>query len=83
LLQEEIETYYLFVCSSIRINEKIIILVINKQDSFERNRNLFYVACSRPKKNLTLLFTQELSGYALATLEGWFGDEHVLAFDPG
>lgn len=45
-----------------------------KQDSFERNRNLFYVACSRPKKRLTLLFTQELSAIAITTLQNWFGN---------
>lgn len=50
-----------------------------KQDSFERNRNLFYVACSRPKKRLCLLFTQELSASAIATLERWFGNETVQA----
>ena len=43
----------------------------NKKGSYERNRNLFYVACSRPKRNLALLFTQKLSGRALVTLEGW------------
>lgn len=46
---------------------------VNK-DSYERNRNLFYVACSRPKKRLCLLFTQELTQNALNTLEEWFGD---------
>lgn len=45
-----------------------------KQDSFERNRNLFYVACSRPKKRLTLLFTQKLSATAITTLQHWFGN---------
>jgi DNA helicase II / ATP-dependent DNA helicase PcrA len=45
----------------------------NKQDTFGRNRNLFYVVCSRPKKRLALLFTQELSEDALATLTKWFG----------
>ena len=45
-----------------------------RQDSFERNRNLFYVACSRPKHRLTLLFTQELSAKAIITLKNWFGD---------
>ena len=45
-----------------------------KQESFERNRNLFYVACSRPKKRLTLLFTQELSATAITTLQNWFGN---------
>lgn len=49
----------------------------NKADTYERNRNLFYVACSRPKKRLALLFTQELSEAALATLRSWFGEENI------
>ena len=53
-----------------------------KKDSYNRNRNLFYVICSRPKKNLALLFTQELTMAALATLEGWFGAENVILFAP-
>lgn len=44
----------------------------NKIDSFERNRNLFYVACSRPKKRLALVFSQKLSVDALSTLKDWF-----------
>jgi len=52
----------------------------NKEGSYERNRNLFYVACSRPKKNLALLFTQELTRGALTTLEGWFGAANISAF---
>lgn len=44
---------------------------------FERNRNLFYVVCSRPKTRLALLFTQELSAPALQTLEHWFGAANV------
>lgn len=50
-----------------------------KQDSYERYRNLFYVACSRPKKRLCLLFTQELSAIAIATLENWFGNDNIQA----
>jgi DNA helicase-2/ATP-dependent DNA helicase PcrA len=50
-----------------------------KQETFERNRNLFYVACSRPKKRLALLFTQKLSDIALETIEGWAGAENVSA----
>jgi len=46
----------------------------DKQETFERNRNLFYVACSRPRKRLTLLFTQELSATAIITLKNWFGN---------
>lgn len=54
----------------------------DKEDAYIRNRNLFYVACSRPKKNLALLFTQSLTERALMTLEGWFGSENIFAFDP-
>lgn len=48
-----------------------------KEGSFERNRNLFYVACSRPKKRLAMLFTQQLSDVALQTLNNWFGDNLI------
>ena len=48
-----------------------------KEAMFERNRNLFYVACSRPKRRLALLFTQRLSTKALATLESWFGADAI------
>jgi ATP-dependent DNA helicase UvrD/PcrA len=53
-----------------------------KQESFERNRNLFYVACSRPRKRLALLFTQKLSEEALATLASWFGKGAIHAWRP-
>lgn len=43
-------------------------------DTYERNRNLFYVACSRPRKRLCLLFTQELTENAIDGLRKWFGD---------
>ena len=49
----------------------------DERDAFERNRNLFYVACSRPKKRLALLFTQQLSESAIDTLSSWFGPESV------
>jgi len=48
-----------------------------KEVAYERNRNLFYVACSRPKTRLALLFTQQLSPQALATLESWFGTDSI------
>ena len=54
----------------------------DKKDRYERNRNLFYVVCSRPKTNLALLFTQQLSADALAKLEKWCGTENVVAYDP-
>jgi len=49
-----------------------------KQDTFERNRNLFYVCCSRAKHNLTLLFTQKLSPKSISVLERIFGEENIL-----
>lgn len=53
----------------------------DKQEMYERNRNLFYVCCSRAKHNLTLLFTQELSKKALSVIEQIFGQNNVLG-DP-
>jgi len=51
---------------------------VDKQEAFERNRNLFYVSCSRAKHNLTLLFTQKLSIKSLSVLERIFGKENIL-----
>lgn len=53
----------------------------DKQAAFERARNLFYVCCSRPRTNLAVLFTQELSTGALTTLEDWFGPENVQSLE--
>ena len=52
----------------------------DKQDTYERNRNLFYVACSRPTTRLALLFTQKLSQGSIQSLQSWFGVEAVQAF---
>lgn len=52
-----------------------------KYDMFERNRNLFYVACSRPKTRLAVLFTQQLQAGALRTLANWFGVDNITALD--
>jgi DNA helicase-2/ATP-dependent DNA helicase PcrA len=50
---------------------------VGKEDSFMRNRNLFYVSCSRPKKRLAILFTQKLSDSAMKTLQRWFLSENI------
>lgn len=50
---------------------------LSKQEAFERNRNLFYVTCSRAKKRLAVLFTQELSAIAMDTVVYWFGAENI------
>ena len=49
----------------------------DKSQAYERNRNLFYVACSRPTTNLAILFTQKLSDLALKTVQDWFGNDNV------
>jgi DNA helicase-2/ATP-dependent DNA helicase PcrA len=51
----------------------------DKAEFFENNRNLFYVACSRPKVRLALLFTQVLSANAMARLTAWFGADNIVA----
>lgn len=53
----------------------------NDTPFYENNRNLFYVACSRPKKRLALLFTQELSDQAMDTLRDWFGHAAIETLD--
>ncbi|MEE1912167.1 UvrD-helicase domain-containing protein [Aeromonas caviae] len=55
----------------------------DKKDTFERNRNLFYVSCSRAKHNLTLLFTQELSEKSIGVLEQIFGKHNTFSSPTG
>jgi len=51
-----------------------------KIEWYERNRNLFYVVCSRPMKRLAILFSQLLSDSALDTMSDWFGREKIHSF---
>lgn len=51
----------------------------DKVESFESNRNLFYVACSRPKRRLAVLFTQVLNAAAMAEVTQLFGATNVVA----
>lgn len=53
----------------------------DRMAAFERNRNLFYVTCSRPKRRLAVLFTQELSNTAKRTVEKWFTTDNVEALN--
>ena len=50
-----------------------------KIDAYVESRNLLYVACSRPKRRLAVLFTQKVSDAGLRTLESWFGSAAVHA----
>ncbi len=49
----------------------------DRWEAYERNRNLFYVVASRPKKRLAMLFTQSLTEKAVTTLAHWFGKEAI------
>ncbi len=44
---------------------------------YDRNRNLFYVVCSRPRNKLALLFTQKLSDVAISRLGEVFGQDRI------
>lgn len=54
----------------------------DRPEAYERNRNLFYVTCSRPQRRLAILFTQHLSAAALGTATAWFSEDHIEALDP-
>ena len=45
-----------------------------------RNRNLFYVCCSRPKKNLTSLITVPTNQQFKKYLESVFGAENIISY---
>ena len=48
---------------------------INSNESrIKRSKNLFYVVCSRARKNLAILFTSELSEAAQLQVRSWFGE---------
>lgn len=53
---------------------------VNK-DAYERNRNLFYVGCSRARKKLILLITPEVDEKFMKYLKGVFGVGNVISYD--
>jgi DNA helicase-2/ATP-dependent DNA helicase PcrA len=57
-------------------------LIGNRAADYERYRNLFYVAVSRPKRRLALLFTHRLEPGAMATLSGWFAGHPIHDIGP-
>jgi DNA helicase-2/ATP-dependent DNA helicase PcrA len=54
------------------------VIPAKSRNKFEQNRNLFYVACSRPKMRLAVLFTQLLSPAALGTAQFWFEAKNIV-----
>ena len=48
--------------------------------AYIRNRNLFYVCCSRPKKRLAILITVEINSQFEEYLQNVFGIENVISY---
>lgn len=51
-----------------------------KQASYERNRNLFYVCCSRPKKRLFFFVSVPVEPTFKAFLRDLVGEENILTY---
>lgn len=54
---------------------------IENQSSYERNRNLFYVGCSRARKRLILLITSEMSEKFESYINDTFGKTNVISYE--
>lgn len=52
-------------------------LIASRQTAYERYRNLFYVAVSRPRRRLALLFTHKLDPQAIRTIQNWFAGHAI------
>lgn len=53
----------------------------DKEASYIRNRNLFYVCCSRPKKRLFFLISVKLDDAFREFLRGLVGDENIMTYE--
>ncbi len=49
-------------------------------DAYIRNRNLFYVCCSRPRKRLVLFITVPVKGDFLSYIQNVFGMENICLY---
>lgn len=47
-------------------------------DRLQRTLNLFYVCCSRAKKNLAVATISNMNSTAMITIKRWFGEENVI-----
>lgn len=54
-------------------------LVDKELEAFIRARNLFYVACSRAREHLAILFTTKLEPASLDTLREWVGESRITS----
>lgn len=53
----------------------------DKEASYIRNRNLFYVCCSRPKKRLFFFVSVKLDDTFHDFLSGLVGDENIMTYE--
>lgn len=51
-----------------------------KDVAFERNRNLFYVCCSRPKKRLIFFITVPMDQYLYSFFEKYIGKNNIYTY---
>lgn len=72
--QYQFETYAPMINGTVRIPE-------GKEDSFVRNRNLFYVCCSRAKKRLFLFVTVPIDSTFKEFLIKLIGNNKIFAYN--
>ena len=53
---------------------------IGKDKAFERNRNLFYVCCSRPKKRLIFFVTVQMEPYLYSFFQKYIGKKNIFTY---
>ena len=71
--QYQFETYAPMINGSVPIPR-------GKEASFERNRNLFYVCCSRPKKRLVFFVSVPMTTAFHSFLSALVGEENILTY---
>lgn len=71
--QYQFETYAPMINGSVPIPR-------GKEASFERNRNLFYVCCSRPKKRLIFFVSVPMTAAFRGFLSDLVGEENILTY---
>lgn len=71
--QYQFETYAPMINGSVPIPR-------GKEASFERNRNLFYVCCSRPKKRLIFFVSVPMTATFRRFLVNLIGEENIVTY---
>lgn len=72
-IQYQFETYAPMITGKSPIPE-------DKETAYERNRNLFYVCCSRPKKRLFFFVTVPIEATFRAFLKDLVGEDNILTY---